>query len=182
MPTIRKKGTVQAYNVSPKGSYEGLLLEQKDETMQVNFPQELASTLAEAAPLGEAVQVQVQPGDRKKHPVHPVFELVSLTNSAGQKIAVTQAEPSGSRFAGTVVRLNYSLHGEVNGGILDNGNFLHLKPHGAAAVGIQPGMHVKGKGKTKPMTGNHVVIEADEVNGVRIEKPKKKPAKKKKPH
>ena len=36
------------------------------------------------------------------------------------------------RFAGNVERLNDSLRGEVNGGILDGGDFLHPKPHGGS--------------------------------------------------
>jgi hypothetical protein len=89
------------------------------------------------------------------------------------------------KFSGRVARLNYALHGEVNGGILESGDFLHLKPEGARAVGLKLGLSVKGKGKTKPMADGHLVIEADEVNGIPIERhkgPHKAPHKAKKKH
>ena len=72
------------------------------------------------------------------------------------------------RFAGRIERLNYALHGEVNGGILDSGDFLHLKPEGARAVKLKAGMKVEGRGGIKPMVGGHSVIEADDVNGIAI--------------
>ena len=74
-------------------------------------------------------------------------------------------------------RLNYALHGEVNGAILDSGDFLHLKPHGARVLQLVVGMDVKGVGSTKLATCGHRVIDAKEVNGVQVEKkpgPKKK--------
>ena len=76
-------------------------------------------------------------------------------------------------------RLNFAVHGEVNGAVLDSGDFLHLKPHGAAAIDLTVGINVKGKGPTKPMVGGRRVIEAEEVNGIQMEK---KPKPKKKAH
>jgi hypothetical protein len=64
--------------------------------------------------------------------------------------------------------LNYALHGEVNGGILESGDFLHLKPEGARAIGLALGMAVEARGKTRPTPGGWFVIEADEVNGTII--------------
>ncbi len=80
------------------------------------------------------------------------------------------------RFSGRIERLNYALHGEVNGGILESGDFLHLKPEGARAVGLVVGMAVEARGTTKPMPGGCFVIEAEEVNGtvIRHGKAKKK--------
>ena len=72
------------------------------------------------------------------------------------------------KFSGRIERLNYALHGEVNGGILESGDFLHLKPEGAQAVGLVVGMAVEARGTTKPMPGGRFVIEADEVNGTVI--------------
>jgi hypothetical protein len=65
----------------------------------------------------------------------------------------------------------------VNGALLESGDFLHVKPHGAAALELRAGMKVKGTGSSKPMFDGHRVIEATEVNGVLMEKsqnPRKK--------
>lgn len=172
--TIRKRGTVGAFNISPKGSYEGLLLEGQSEAVQVNFPQELAHSILQAAPIGATVEIQAEPGEARGNAVHDVFQLISLKNSEGKKLP--SLNDSDGRFSGTVVRLNYALHGEVNGGILDNGDFLHVKPHGAAALALEAGMKVKGRGTTKPMIDGHRVIEAERVNGISMEK-KPKPKK-----
>lgn len=169
--TIHKRGTVQAFNISPKGSYEGLLLEEEDgELVQINFGHEMASLLPEPGTVGVPIALEVEPEPQHGKSCHPVFRLTSVKGANGNGTR---------RFSGTVSRLNYALHGEANGGILDSGDFLHLKPHGAAAINLEVGMHVAGSGKAKPMVGGHSVIEADEVNGIRIgEKPKPKPKKK----
>jgi hypothetical protein len=53
------------------------------------------------------------------------------------------------QFSGRIERLNYVLHGEVNGGVLDSGDFLHLKPEAAP---------VEARDRTKPMRGGRFVI------------------------
>jgi hypothetical protein len=160
---MQKQGNVQAFNVSPKGNYEGLLLQTEDELIQINFPQEFAAAMTDLAANGADVQLEVEAQELGGHACHPVYRLLSVTNA--------------KEFAGKATRLNYALHGEVNGAILESGDFLHVKPHGATALKLRVGMNVKGSGSTKPMHGGHRVIEADEVNGIRIEK-KPKPKKK----
>ncbi len=134
--------------------------------IQINFRQEFAAEMAALAAEGKALNADVEPEEAHGHPNHPVFQLVSLVGHNGH-------------FSGKVKHLNYALHGEVNGAILDSGDFLHVKPHGAAALNLKPGMKVKGTGSSKPMFDGHRVIEATEVNGVLMEK---KPKPKKKPH
>jgi hypothetical protein len=174
----RKQGTVQSYNVSPKGFYEGLLLQSEDQVVQVNFGPEEGSGVEGWAPIGTVVELEVEPGDTRDASVHEVYRLSRVPARNGDGKQGSHGKPDG-QFAGTVKQLNYALHGEVNGAILDNGDFLHLKPHGAAAVGLTVGMKVSGKGHSKPMMGGHRVLEAEQVNGIDIEhkpKPKKKPA------
>lgn len=176
----KKSAIVQSFNVSPKGSYEGFVLERGEEVFQVNFPQEWSATIAEIAPPGSRITVEMEPREVHGHPSHPVYELIEVRNSQNRTFSLN--EPYGScngHFAGTVERLNYALHGEVNGAILETGDFLHVKPHGAVALELEVGMQVKGTGPSKPMIGGHRVIEADEVNGIALEK---KPKPKKKAH
>jgi len=171
---LRKHGTVQAFNVSPKGAYEGLLLETEGEVIQTNFPQSFGATMADLASAGTEIQVEIEPEEVDGHACHPVFRLLTVANAGQKKFSLVEGD---SQFSGKVERLNYALHGEVNGAILDTGDFLHVKPHGAAALELTVGMKVKGTGSTKPMSGGHRVIEAEEVNGIHMEK-KAKPKKK----
>ncbi len=143
--------------------------------IQINFPQEWGSTIAALAKPGQKIRTQVEPDETRGHSAHPVYRLLSI--KADKK--TISLEPSNgdakNTFKGKVERLNYALHGEVNGAILDNGDFLHVKPHGAAALNLEVGMSVKGSGPRKPMVGGRQVIEAEEVNGIHLEKkPKKK--------
>lgn len=176
----KKSGIVQSFNVSPKGHYEGLLLESDDEVFQVNFPVKWSATVAEIARPGTHITVEIEPRETHGHPSHPVYELIRLSNGEEKHSFTAAANASGSvHLSGTVERLNYALHAEVNGAILDTGDFLHVKPHGAAALALAVGMKVRATGSVSPMVGGHRVIEADEVNGIAIEK---KPKPKKKAH
>jgi hypothetical protein len=176
----KKSGIVQFFNVSPKGHYEGLLLESDDEVFQVNFPVEWSATVADVAKPGTHITVEIEPRETHGHPSHPVYELIHLSNGEGKKSSTRAVNARGSgHFSGTVERLNYALHGQVNGAILNTGDFLHVKPHGAAALALAVGMKVKATGSVTPMAGGHRVIEADEVNGIAIEK---KPKPKRKAH
>ncbi len=182
--TLKKQGTVQSFNYSPKGSFEGLLLEtDHHKAIQINFPQHLAGRIAVVAAPGTQVQAEVHLEEEGRgHAAHPVYQLVRLKTDNNQYTlsADETEEEEHHSFSGKVERLNYALHGEVNGAILDNGDFVHLKPHGAAELELTEGMELEGFGSTKSTIDGHLVIEAEEVNGIHLEK-KPKP-KKKAPH
>jgi hypothetical protein len=151
---MKKSGTVEALNVSPKGHYEGFLLRTGKHLIQINFGKH-GEHAAEQLKAGDEVTAEVEAEEPHGEPAHRVYRLVRLAGG-------------GSEFSGAVERLNYALHGEVNGGILESGDFLHLKPEGARAAGIKVGLKVKGRGARKPMVGGKSVIEAEEVNGIAI--------------
>ena len=148
--------------------------------MQINFPQEWGATVADLALPGKTIHAEVEPHEKDGHGCHPVYQLLSLTNDKqGEFSLCGSTGENNGHFSGKIERLNYALHGEVNGAILDTGDFLHVKPHGAAVLELTVGMKVKGAGPSKPMIGGHRVIEAGEVNGINLEKEKKpKPPKK----
>ncbi|HEV2175461.1 MAG TPA: hypothetical protein VGR71_17930 [Nitrospira sp.] len=168
---MRKKGILKSLNVSPKGSYEGLLLAVGRQIIQVNFPKDEAHGLGVKWVAESTLTVEVIPEKRNGSPEHEVFKFLRFLGVDDGTLTTRR-----DRFSGTVERLNYALHGEVNGGILDSGDFLHLKPEGAAALGLKCGMAVEGRGAMKPMVDGHSVIEAEEVNGIAIghKKAKKK--------
>ena len=117
--------------------------------------------------------MEAEPGESRGDAPHSVYWLVSVKAGSKKSFSLVEDGPQdGIPFSGKVTQLNFALHGEVNGAILDSGDFLHLKPHGAKAVDLEVGLKVKGTGWTKPMVGGHRVIEADEVNGISMEKGK----------
>jgi len=179
---MKKTGTVENLNVSPKGFHEGFLLRSGKKIVQINLPKGEPSGFEKVLNPGEQVTVEVEPEEPRGEPEHGVFRLIRLLSVNGH---TTRTDKQGVRpFSGSIGRLNYALHGEVNGGILDSGDFLHLKPEGARAVNLKAGMQVAGHGDTKPVVGGHSVIEAEEVNGIVIphHKAKKKHAAKRAGH
>ncbi len=117
---ITGNGTICSFNLSPKGTYEGFILQLDKERVQVNLPHEMSSKVGRLASEGSLIELQARREEKKKHAVHPVFRLA-------------------------------------------------------------PGLQVQGSGTIKVAPARHRVIEAEEVNGIRIEKkhkPEKKPGRK----
>jgi hypothetical protein len=155
------KGVVERFNHSPEGRYEGLLLKSADKLVQVNFPKPMAAEVTKAVATGDQISVVVVAEKAKGD--HPVYRLQKLTTAKGGEIAMEQ------KIEGVVKYLNYSRHGEVNGAVLDNGNFVHLGPKGAKLVKLTIGEKLRVEGSATTMADGHLVIEdPSEVNGVKI--------------
>lgn len=133
-----------------------MLLQTEKGLIQINLPKEQLGLFSHSFQSGDTITADVEKEEPHGSPSHPVFRI-RFPPKAGPR-----------SFSGRIERLNYALHGEVNGGILDSGDFLHLKPEGASATGLKVGMTVKGRGPSRPMVGGHLVIEAEEVNGTAI--------------
>ena len=74
-------------------------------------------------------------------------------------------------YSGTVVRLNFARHGEVNGVVLDSGHFIHTRPDGMAKLQLAVGDRVEAQGDALPLVnGTGMVVEAITVNGQAIGK------------
>jgi hypothetical protein len=163
---MKKTGTIQALNISPKGNYEGFLLRTGKKVVQINLAKEVRDGKSEFLTLGETVTIEVDREEPHGKPVHDVFRMVDQVEK--------EVHPARSHddevldFRSKVMTLNYARHGEVNGGILNSGDFLHLKPAGAQALKLKVGMQVEGQGSIKPMVDGHYVIEAATVNGIKI--------------
>jgi hypothetical protein len=153
-------------NVSPKGFYEGFLLKSGKSVIQINLPKEHIQSFANGWPSDGEISVEVEAEEPWGTPAHKVFRLVRVVHNGGREAEKDHHRPR--EFAARIERLNYALHGEVNGGILESGDFRHLKPEGAQAVGLAVGMAVEARGTTKPMPGGRFVIEAEQVNGTVI--------------
>lgn len=161
---MKRTGTVEALNVGPKGFYEGFLLKTANGIVQINLPKD--GLFGDFLASGDEVTAEVAAVRVNREPHHPVFRLLRLINHTEDRRETRTLDDH--RFCGRVKQLNYSLQGEVNGAILESGDFLYVEPEGAREVGLALGMDVTGFGIRKPMIGSHRVIEAEEVNGVII--------------
>jgi hypothetical protein len=170
---VHVSGVFLSFNLSPKGIPEGFVCRQGKSTFQVNFPPELTNEVAKRVSEGVKVEAEVTPFRDAEEEAHPVYELRSLM-SGDQLLVVDGGGEEDVHVAGTIVRLNYAKRGEVNGAILDTGEFVHLRPHGARELELKIGQQLKAEGEVRPGWAGARVIEATRANGISIEKPKKK--------
>jgi hypothetical protein len=142
-PKLALCGKVVAHNLSPKGHVEGALIETPRGLAQLNFPKhddEFAAAAQIGAAIDLAAELEADDGD------HPVYRACAASR------AVT----------GNVVRLNYALHGEVNGYHLDDGTFVHVKPDGAKRYEVRVGDRITVEGHRRVGTAA-VVFEPEQL-------------------
>jgi len=103
-------------------------------------------------------------------PDHPVYELASLKNEQGRELK--QPSPEDRKFVhqeGTIKTLNYARHGEVNGAVLDSGDFIHLGPS-AGSIKLAVGQKITVDGVGHPMLmSEHRAVEVVAIDGKMIE-------------
>ncbi|MGP0062393.1 MAG: hypothetical protein ACLQGP_02160 [Isosphaeraceae bacterium] len=161
---------VEAYNYSPKGDIDGVLLREGDRIVQVNLPPHLGIAISLTIPVGQSIEATVEPEpELRKHPEgeHPVYRLVALKAPDGRSFALDSHSPEKTvTVEGVVNRLNYARHGEANGVILESGDFLHLKPDGMKRVGLSVGETIRAEGRARLTPLGTRAIEADVVNGI----------------
>jgi hypothetical protein len=167
-------GTVESFNISPKGTYDGLLLRTEQEVLQFNFPRFWAARIAEIAPVGSEVEASGKPDGDKRPREHMVHDLAVL-KANGSTLNVENGNAHGQvHVSGTVERINFAKHGEANGAILSGGDFVHLRPRGAKAVSLEIGQMLDVVGECRPSSLRSKVIEAFTVNGVDLKKKRSK--------
>jgi len=161
---------------SPRGGLEGAMVHIDGEPSQLVF--EPAPHLEEAIAAlreGDVFEARIGPlpAGGKGPAAHPLHALVEL---GGRPPA--QREGACVATTGQVVRLNYARHGEANGVVLDNGDFVHLRPHGQRQAGLEVGDRVEASGAGRALRfGTGRVIEAERVNGQAVEATRPHPPK-----
>jgi hypothetical protein len=138
------RGKVVAFNISPKGHIEGALVETTAGAIQLNFPKHDAEMFARSMRVGSTIDLNAD-----------------LEADEGDHV-VYRAEDSEAETDGTIIRLNYALHGEVNGYHLDDGTFVHVTPEGAREYELRVGERIKVSGPRRQGT-DVVVLQARSV-------------------
>lgn len=161
---------------SPKGGVEGMLVDLDGERVQFAFRHEPhLEEIVGLATAGDLLDVEIEPmppGD-KGAAEHLVYRLAHVVAPRDRHDA---AAPTSASTSGAVARLNYALHGEANGVVLDNGDFVHLRPDGMRQAKLAVGARVTAQGPARRLRfGEGRVIEAEVVNGQAVAK-KTKPA------
>ena len=166
-------GSLSQFIFSPKGSIEGLYIAQELGPVQIVTPPDIGNALMAAVQVGHDIAVRVDTDDEADNDgLHPVHRFVALLGNNGKPVKLASAVTDGSPITGTVARLNFAKHGEANGVILENGDFIHLKPDGMARAKLSVGDTVSAVGKLRPHVLGGVVCEAESVNGKTLQKKK----------
>jgi hypothetical protein len=167
-PPQSVEGVVDGYNLDPHGEVDSVVLKAGDRLAQFNLPPHLSAVLTAAAPVGQKVTLAGVPeravGDRT------LYRLTKLTGPDGKSIDVgTPGAEQPAHVDGTVKRLNISPRGEVDGVLLDTGDFVHTGPESAATLAV--GAKLTADGPAQPMLDGHKAIEATTVNGTPVRRP-----------
>lgn len=168
-------GTLKAYNFSPKGTIEAVLVEHDGKVLQLNCPPEIGEAVRKRVQEGKPVEADYadDPEIKKHHDGghHPVHLLVRLRSHDGVTIDVEGTDPGQTiTVEGVVARLNYTRHGEPNGVVLETGDFIHLKPDGMREAKVKVGDTIKVEGAARPIPGDRNAVEAHVVNGTHLKK------------
>ena len=161
------EGQFQHLIYSPRGGYEGLLIDTHGIPTQFVFDKHdetAADAFANVKP-GQTVTVEGSlrlPSDKGEGD-HVVYDFHRLSHVAGRPV---DAASTDGPVRGRVVRINHAKHGAPNGVVLDSGDFVHLKPDGFVHAGLKIGDAVEAEGPARPLAGGKGrVMEARTVNG-----------------
>ena len=161
-------GTCQQLLFSPKGGIEGALVKMQGSVVQVSVRPDQGAALMQLTGPGRRLRVLAVADHSPKTAAgaHPVFKFESFADVAGQAIDGPEADPGQSTIKGVVASWHYARHGEPNGVILETGEFIHLRPHGMAAAGLDIGSRVNAVGELRMTVLGTRMLEAHRVNRI----------------
>jgi hypothetical protein len=159
-------GTCQQLLFSPKGGIEGALLKVKATLVQISVPPDRGPLLMNATGPGRRLRVLAVADHSPKaaQGAHPVYKFESLADASGQALAMPEPGAGQTTIKGVVGAWHYTRHGEPNGVILDTGEFIHLRPAGVAATGLDIGSKVTAVGEMRMTALGTRLLEARSVN------------------
>ena len=161
-------GTCQHFLFGPKGAIEGLLLQAKGKTVQVSMPPEVGTSLATKTGPGKRLRLlaSLDKSPKAADGDHPVYEFEALADATGKALPPMDGL---TQMKGVVARIHYAKHGQPNGVVLETGEFVHLRPHGMAAIGLGVGAKLRAKGELRTTVLGTRMLEAHQANGYDIE-------------
>jgi hypothetical protein len=163
-------GSVEGFNLTPRGTVAGVLIKTDAGLAQFNTPPDMGANLKQSVSVGDTVDAQGFPLQGRSD--HPVYELSSIQGPKGQKLTI--AAPWDVHLVhveGKVKQLNYSREGRVDGAQLDNGDLVHLGPAAEQMPQLSSGQKLTVDGYGRPTPDGHQAIDAIQVNGTLITPP-----------
>ena len=121
-----------------------------------------------AAELGPGVLAVPDHSPKTADGSHPVYKFESLADAAGQAIEWPEFDAADTTIKGVVAALHYARHGEPNGVVLETGEFIHLRPHGMALVGLGVGSKISAVGVERMTVLGTRMLEAHQVNRIAL--------------
>jgi len=160
-------GTIEGFNYSPRGDIDGVMLKTSDKSIQINLPPGLGIALSQVSP-GGTLKVTASPEPSETD--HPIYEMQSLTTEQGKKISAPgMGDDKFVHEEATIKQLNYARRGEVDGALLDSGDFVHVGP-AARDLKLSVGQKITVDGFAHAMlTSDHQAIHAVAIDGKRVE-------------
>jgi len=101
-------------NISPNGFYERFLFRSGKNVVQVNLPKGASPPFAQGWKADREISIEAEAEESWGSPAHKVFKLVRVLDNGGTQSDNEHQPPR--NLSGRIERLNYALHGEVNGG------------------------------------------------------------------
>ena len=169
-PSELISGTCQQLLFSPKGGIEGALVKVKGQIVQISVTPDLGAALARATGPAKRLRVLAVPDHSPKTAdgAHPVYKFESLADAAGQAIEWPEFDAADTTIKGVVAALHYARHGEPNGVVLETGEFIHLRPHGMALVGLGVGSKISAVGEVRMTILGTRMLQAHQVNRIAL--------------
>jgi hypothetical protein len=163
------EGKFQYLIYAPKGEVEGVLLHQGGKPLQLvidKHDSEEADAF-DGVTAEQTVKVRAIAAEpsSKGEASHLVYEFSALESVDGKKPTKRKTRV-GPAYKGNVVRLNFARHGEANGVVLDNGDFIHTKPAGMRRLRLKIGDAVAADGDARRLADDTGwAVDATSVNG-----------------
>jgi hypothetical protein len=159
-------GICQRLLFSPKGGIEGALVKVKGGVVQVTVEPAVGTELLRGKGAGKRLRLLAvaDKSPKSRGAAHPVFRFEAFADAAGQAAVATG--PDLVTIKGVVAALHYARHGEANGVILEGGEFIHLRPHGMAQLGLEVGASVNAVGEVRDTVLGTRLLEARRVNRI----------------
>ena len=140
-------------------------------TVQISMPPDIGAATAQKTGPGKRLRVLATADHSPKtaEGAHPVYQFESLADAAGHAIEWPGEQDGMTSMKGTVARIHYAKRGQPNGVVLESGEFIHLRPHGMATIGVGVGAKMSAKGQLRMTVLGTRMLEAHHANGYDIE-------------
>jgi hypothetical protein len=151
---------------SPKGGIEGALMLHKGRMIQVAMDAQAGAALDRISDTGKPVNLRAIPdlSPKAARAAHPVYRFDAFCDGHGRAMRTPHPDPKKARIEGVVAALHFTRHGRPNGVVLENGEFIHLRPKGMASSGLAVGATVTATGELRMTVRGTALLQARKVN------------------